>query len=245
MSESIKCGNLTNHNVNKDNKMRVLLTVVFYSIVFACLISGIAFTQDNIIIPDLSKIESEDGWVIFNRSASLIKEKENVAVSFNSQEGDGIAWLEDIEFGDGIIEIDIKGKDVPGNSFVGVAFHGLDDRTYDAVYFRPFNFKSEDPVRKRRAVQYISHPEYTWSKLRHEYPDEYENSVYPVPDPDSFFHAKIVVEKPRISVYVNHSENPSLVVTALSDRNNGWVGLWVGNYSDGTFANLKIIGSTK
>jgi hypothetical protein len=123
--------------------MRVLLTVVFYSIVFACLISGIAFTQDNIIIPDLSKIESEDGWVIFNRSASLIKEKENVAVSFNSQEGDGIAWLEDIEFGDGIIEIDIKGKDVPGNSFVGVAFHGLDDRTYDAVYFRPFNLKAK------------------------------------------------------------------------------------------------------
>jgi hypothetical protein len=25
--------------------------------------------------------------------------------------------------------------------------HGVDGTTYDAVYFRPFNFKSDDPAR--------------------------------------------------------------------------------------------------
>jgi hypothetical protein len=82
---------------------------------------------------------------------------------------------------------------------------------------------------------------YTWNKLRQEHPQKYENTVNPVPDPGSFFHAKIVVEKPKISVFVNDAKEPALIVNELSDRTGGWVGLWVGNYSDGTFANLKII----
>jgi hypothetical protein len=203
-------------------------------------ISGFSFTQETTFNPDLSKIVNEDGWNVFNRKVSLIKNPENVAVYFNGQEGDGFAKLNDFEFDNGIIETDIKGKNVQGNSFVGIAFHGVDEQTYEAVYFRPFNFMSEDPVRKGHSVQYISHPTYTWYKLRQEHPQKYENAVSPIPDPDSFFHAKIVIEKPKISVYVDNAEEPCLVVNELSDRTGGWLGLWVGNYSDGTFANLKI-----
>gem|GEM_PF-6071604 len=29
---------------------------------------------------------------------------------------------------------------------------------YEAVYFRPFNFRSSDPVRKGHAVQYVANP---------------------------------------------------------------------------------------
>jgi hypothetical protein len=225
--------------------MKKMYRAVFYSTVFVFLSFGISFAQDSIFIPDLSKAVNEDGWKIFNRKVSLLKENENVSVYLNSQEGDGIAWLEGFDFGNGTIEVDIKGKDVQRSSFIGIALHGVDENTYDAIYFRPFNFKSEDPVRKNHAVQYISHPTYTWSKLREEHPEEYENPVDPVPDPNLFFHAKIVVEKPKISVFVNDAENPTLVVNKLSDRNNGWVGLWVGNYSDGTFSNLKIINAAK
>ncbi|MGB8317709.1 MAG: hypothetical protein WCE54_06270, partial [Ignavibacteriaceae bacterium] len=131
-------------------------------------------------------------------------------------------------------------KNVQGNSFVGIAFHGLNDTTYEAVYFRPFNFMIEDSVRKSHSVQYISHPVYTWYKLRKDHPGKFENEINPVPDPDSFFHAKIIVEKPKVSVFVNEEKDPCLVVNELSDRSGGWVGLWTGNYSDGTFANLKI-----
>ncbi|HVO74625.1 MAG TPA: hypothetical protein VMT35_11425 [Ignavibacteriaceae bacterium] len=222
-----------------------MLRAVFYSAVFVFLLSWTSFSQDSTFVPDLSKVANENGWKISNRKASLVKENESVSVYFNSQEGDGVAWLEGFNFGNGIIEVDIKGKDVQGSSFVGIAFHGVDEKTYDAVYFRPFNFKSEDPVRKGHSVQYISHPIYTWNKLREEHPGEYENAVEPVPDPNSFFHAKIVIEKPKISVYVNDSKNPSLEIKELSDRNNGWIGLWVGNYSDGTFSNLKIISKNK
>ena len=214
-------------------KIKIVSALVFL------FISQFSLAQET-VTPDLSKIINEDGWNVFNRKVSLIKDSGNVSVYFNGQEGDGFAKLNDFEFNNGIIEADIKGKNIQGNSFVGIAFNGVDEQTYDAVYFRAFNFLSEDSVRKGHSVQYISHPVYTWYKLRQEYPQKYENSINPAPDPDSFFHAKIVVEKPKISVFVNYSEQPCLVVNELSDRTGGWVGLWVGNYSDGTFANLKI-----
>ena len=94
-----------------------------------------------------------------------------------------------------------------------------------------------------RSVQYISHPEFPWFKLRETYPGKYENSVKPVPDPDKFFHVKIVVDKPKVSVYVENSNERSLVVDELSERTGGKIGFWMDFVSDGTFANLKIIPS--
>jgi len=206
----------------------------------------IAFTgefslaQENYTAPDLSKIIAGDGWKIINRKAELIDDSIGKVVHLNSQPGDGVAWLENFDFENGVIEVDIKGKDAQGSSFVGVAFRVVDEETYDAVYFRPFNFMSVDSVKKDHSVQYVSQPDYTWQKLRGEFPGKYENPVNPVPDPDSFFHAKIVIEKPKVSVYVNNSSEPSLVVDELSSRTGGWVGLWVGNYSEGMFSSLKI-----
>ena len=63
----------------------------------------------------------------------------------------------------------------------------------------------------------------------------------PSPDPSAFFHAKIVIEGSSIRVFVNDSAEPCLVVEALSETKSGWIGLWTGNNSDGTFANLRII----
>jgi hypothetical protein len=41
-------------------------------------------------------------------------------------------------------------------------------------------------------------------------------------------------------VYVNNNSNPDLVVEQLNDRRDGNLGFWVGNGSDGDFADLKI-----
>jgi len=43
-----------------------------------------------------------------------------------------------------------------------------------------------------------------------------------------------------VSVFVGDAKEPSLVIDQLNDRTKGLVGLWVGNTSDGDFANLKI-----
>ncbi|MFC1715771.1 hypothetical protein ACFL6S_19035 [Candidatus Poribacteria bacterium] len=204
------------------------------------LVVSLAAGQKNTVVPDLTKISDGESWKLYNREARVIKEDDKTSIYFEAKQGEGVAWLEDLEFGNGTIEVDIKGKDVQGRSFVGVAFRGVDKETYDAVYFRPFNFKSDDPDRRSHSVQYISHPTNTWNKLRIEHPNVYEKPVSPVPDPNTYFHARIVIEKPKVKVYVNDAKEPCLVVEELTERKGGWVGLWMGNGSDGTFVNLKV-----
>ena len=178
---------------------------------------------------------------VVNRTASGFTDGARLGVHLSAAAGEGLAYLRGVDLGDGTIELDIRGKDVEGQSFVGVAFHGVDDSTYDAVYWRPFNFKTDDPMRHKHAVQYVAQPRYPWSKLRNEHPGEYERPVNPAPDPNGWFHVRVVIARPTVSAYVGDATEPSLVVTLLNDRRRGRVGLWVGNGSDGDFANLKIV----
>ncbi|MGD0340933.1 MAG: family 16 glycoside hydrolase [Bacteroidales bacterium] len=176
----------------------------------------------------------------YNRQISQFSEKDKRGIHLSKNENDGIAWLKGIEFSNGTIELDIKGKNVFQQSFIGVAFHGVDNKTLDAVYFRPFNFQSTDPVHKIHAVQYVSHPENTWNLLREKQNGKYEKAVIPAPDGDEWFHAKIVIHYPRVTVYVNGNTEPSLSIDQLNNRKTGKIGLWVGNNSDGDFANLQL-----
>jgi hypothetical protein len=166
-------------------------------------------------------------------NVSILKESDN-GISANR-----IVWLKDFTFSTGTIEVDLKGRDVFQQSFLGIAFHGVDAFTYDAIYFRPFNFQSPDALRKQHTVQYISEPDNGWEKLRSEHPLVYENAVNPFPKAADWFHAKIVVGKDSITVYVNHSPQISLKVKKLNSRNDGLIGLW-NDSLDGDFANLVI-----
>ena len=199
------------------------------------------FAQKEVIEPDLFKIPKGDGWEVFNREASLVTVEENRSVHFNEAEGSGGAWIKNLEFENGIIEFDVKGRDLKGKSFVGIAFRGTDNETYDAIYFRPFNFKSDNELNRSHGVQYVSQPKNTWYQLRREHVGEYEKEVKPVPNPKKFFHAKVVIDGQNISVYVNGSEEACLEVKALNDRKKGKIGLWMGHGSDATFSSLKII----
>lgn len=200
-----------------------------------------SFGQSRAIHPDLAKLAADNRLRIVNRTASSLRDADRTGVRLSEAPGDGVAYLEGIEFANGTIELDLRGKDIQQQSFVGVAFHGVDRATYDAVYFRPFNFRAEDPARRSRAVQYIAHPAYPWQKLRSEHPGKYEQAVSPVPDPNGWFHMRVVVASPKVSVFVEDAEEPSLMVSQLSERGKGLIGLWVGNVSGGDFANLKLI----
>src|SRR5262245_6279374 len=79
-----------------------------------------------------------------------------------------------------------------------------------------------------------------WEVLRNTRPSHYEKPIVPAPDGDAWFHVRIVVEKPRVSVSVNNSQEPSLVVDELSDRKGGGFGLWVGPGLGGYISSLKI-----
>ena len=178
---------------------------------------------------------------VFNRSVSDLNDGARKAVRLTEGAGEGVAYVQGVELANGTIELDVRGKDVLQQSFVGVAFHGLDSATYDAIYFRPFNFRTADSTRHAHAVQYIAHPTYTWQKLRAEHPGVYEKAVNPAPDPNGWFHARVVVADSQVSVWVGDATAPSLVIRQLSHRGHGMVGLWVGNGSGGDFANLRIV----
>jgi len=200
-----------------------------------------AAAQQQAIEFNLAALAEHEGLRTFNRSMSVLSNGTMGGIHLGEAPGDGVAYLEGVEFSNGTIELDIRGKDVPQQSFLGVAFHAVDATTYDAVYFRPFNFRADDPARRRHGVQYISHPTYTWYKLRNEHPDSYEHAVDPTPDPTGWFHVRIVIASPRVSVFVGDATEPSLAVNQLSDRGNGRIGFFVGNNSGGDFANLKIV----
>jgi hypothetical protein len=183
---------------------------------------------------------SEPPPKLFNHQISSFKENERVGFHLDERDGDGVGWWPNIKFANGTIEFDVRGTNVFQKSFVGVAFHGSDGNTYDAVYFRSFNFQTDDPARRAHGVQYIAYPTYTWDRLRAEHPNKYEHEVSPAPNPSEWFHVRIVVEHPKVRVFANKEEKPCLEVEQLSNRKSGWAGIWVGNGSGGDFANLKI-----
>lgn len=191
---------------------------------------------------DLTAVGRDPRWKIAGRTASIIDAKGKRALKLSEGEGMGVVWLDGYDFANGVIEIDMLGRSLPiQRSFVGVAFRVVDAQTHDAVYFRPFNFRAAGPERHNHAVQYVSHPHWSWQTLRSEHPGEYEGAVVPEPDGDEWFHARIVVERPKVSVFVNGANVPCLVVKELSDRAHGSLGLWVGEGSGGYFANLRVM----
>jgi hypothetical protein len=161
-------------------------------------------------------------------------------IHVSERAGNGVIWIQGTDFAQGTIEVDIRGRDVFQQSFVGIAFHGQDDNTYESVYLRPFNFRSDDPVRYQHAVQYIALPDYDWPRLRKEFPEEFENPVDRSLEPKGWVPLRVVVKDRTIQVYAGAVKSPTLVVRKLGKHDRGLIGLWTGNGSDGDFANLRV-----
>jgi len=228
--------------MKRELKRRDFISSCFKAGVICCTLSyGTALAaQDKTVKFDLVSMLENNKLEFFNRQASSFSEEGKNGIRFSKNIGDGIVWLKGVEFSNGTIDLDIRGKDVFQQSFVGIAFHGVDNQTYDAIYFRPFNFQSPEQARKIHAVQYISHPDNTWNILRANHNGMYEKEVVPAPNGNEWFHARIVIEYPNVSVYVNGNPEPSLSIDKLNTRIKGKIGLFAGNNSDGDFANLQI-----
>ena len=152
----------------------------------------------------------------------------------------GVIWIEGSDLAEGTIEVDVRGRDVLQQSFVGIAFHRKDDNTYESVYLRPFNFRADDPARHHHAVQYMASPDYDWPRLRQEFPEQFENAVDPAVGPTDWVPLRIVVKAQTVQVFVGPAKSPTLDVRKLGAIDRGMIGLWTGNNSDGGFANLRV-----
>jgi len=205
----------------------------------------LCLAREKVIAPDLSQINDGKTWTLLNAECDPAMEDGKRVVRLkpkgrvNTPSNIGLALVEGLEFAEGTLEIDLKGKGKFERTFLGVAFNVEDGKTFEAIYFRPFNFMRGDEFRAR-AVQYVAWPEHTWEKLRAGKPGTYESAVKPVPDPSGWFHARIEVTKQKVSVWVDDAKEPCLVVDRLSNREKGKVGLWVDS-NEGAFSNLKIV----
>lgn len=209
-------------------------------VVWITLFLSISASAQRQVRYDLYTLTEKGKMEVFNRELTTFTEDGRKAVRLSKALGEGVAWLPEVDFKQGTIEVDIRGEDVRQRSFVGIAFHGRDSNTFDAVYVRPFNFRAQDEVAKSHGVQYISLPDFTWRTLREKFPNVYESAVVPAPDPNAWLHLKMVVEGNRVLTFINGSNEPSLVVTKVSANLSGKIGLYVADTSGGDFANLVI-----
>lgn len=161
-------------------------------------------------------------------------------------EGGGIVVLPGTSFHDGTIEVDVAGEPRAGatsdaRGFVGVAFRvAADPSKYECVYIRPTNGRADDQVRRNHSTQYISMPEYEWSRLRREAPGRYESYVDLVPG--EWTKIKIEVSGVNARLFVNNSPQPVLVVNDLKHGDSeGAVALWIGLGTEAYFANLRLL----
>jgi hypothetical protein len=199
-----------------------------FALVFMCQLT-------NAQAQDLSK-----DYEPVRRSISSYSSDGKSGIQVDARQESGVVWIKGKEFSSGTIEFDVMGENKPGSSFVGIAFHGKDNETYDCVYFRPFNFVAEKQINRDHMVQYISLPEYDWELLRNTRTGEFEKEIKNAPDPTKWLHAKVQVKDGVVKVFVNEEKEPSLVVKKLNDRTTGKIGFWAGFNSTGRFANLKI-----
>ena len=157
-----------------------------------------------------------------------------------------LAIFSDIEFSDGTIELEVAGKPHStaggmARGFIGVAFRvNKDDPTnYEAFYIRPTNGRAEDQLRRNHSVQYISHPEYTWNRLRKESPGQYESYADLVPG--EWTKLKVVVKGTDARLFVGGAEQPCLIVKDLKrGTSKGAIALWIEPSTDAYFRGLRV-----
>jgi hypothetical protein len=154
--------------------------------------------------------------------------------------------IDGLDFANGVIEADIAGAPAPGagegaRGFVGLAFRLQNDWiTYDAFYLRPTNGRAEDQERRNHAVQYISHPDWPWFRLRKETPSKYESYVDLMAG--VWTKVKIDVRGERARLYVHDQEQPTLIVNDLKTgaQGKGAVALLSGTGTVAHFRSLRV-----
>lgn len=154
--------------------------------------------------------------------------------------------IKDLDFANGVIEVKVWSRivnDAPAfaRGFIGLAFR-IDEHNskFESIYIRPTNGRAEDQVRRNHSVQYFSYPDYKFDRLRKEDPEKYES--YADMGLNEWITIRVEVKGTKAKLFINNNKNATLVVNdlKLGENQNGSIGLWVGNYTEGYFKDLII-----
>lgn len=164
---------------------------------------------------------------------------------FASQDADMLAILGGPDFHDGTIEIEVAGAPRPGTPADARGFIGVSVRTdpqgawSEVFYLRPTNGRADDQLRRNHAVQYVSHPEFPWYRLRQETPGVYESYADLVTG--EWTTMKVVVAGTKARLYVGGASQPCLIVNDLKRGDvAGRIALWANVQTDAYFGSIRV-----
>lgn len=151
------------------------------------------------------------------------------------------------DFRNGIIEVTVLSKllkDAPefARGFIGIAYRiSEDNNTYESIYIRPANARSEDQLRRNHSIQYYAYPDYKFDRLRRELPEQFE--AYSDMELNRWITLRIEVSERQARLYIDKREQPSMIIKAPEPvaLKSGAIGLWVDVGTEGFFADLKIM----
>jgi hypothetical protein len=163
----------------------------------------------------------------------------------DDKRGGGMAVVNGQQLRDGAIEVDVAGRRgryaiADDRGFVGVVFRLSEDRSKsEYFYLRPDNGRAEDQVRRNHSVQYSSHPDFPWPRLRKEFPEKYES--YVDLEPGVWTKMRIEVSGTTARLYVHDNTQPNLIVNDLKHGlSEGGIALWIGPGTEAFFSNLRV-----
>lgn len=152
--------------------------------------------------------------------------------------------VNDIEFHNGVIEVDVCGKlreDAPEHArgFIGIVFRVNElNSEFESFYIRPTNGKNcTDPIRKIHACQYFSYPGYTFSYFREFGMTQYECALDTI-ELNEWSHIKAIIDNDSAKFYVDGKK--AIDVVLKHGDSKGKIGLYVDIGTDGYFKNLKL-----
>ncbi|HJQ67668.1 MAG TPA: hypothetical protein VKA70_01765 [Blastocatellia bacterium] len=139
----------------------------------------------------------------------------------------GFAFMKDVTFEDGVIEVDMAPPTL--RSFMGIVFRFENEDDHEIVYFRPHKSGLDD------ASQYA--PSFNGSACWQLYSGKGFTAPVEIPK-QQWVHARIEVSGLGAKVYFNNSDKPVLEITDLKrGYTRGTVGLWAGA-NGGHFSNF-------
>jgi hypothetical protein len=157
----------------------------------------------------------------------------------------GIAIVPGVTFRNGTIDVEVASTLSPTASgaargFIGIAFRiSPKGERFEYIYLRPTNARADDQVRRNHSVQYSSHPDFPWQRMRKEFPEMYESHA----DMEAGVWTKmrIAVKGDRAELYLHGGAQPALIANGLKLGDvAGGIALWIGPGTVGHFRNLVV-----
>ncbi len=213
-------------------------------IIFTLVAMHEAAAQTTIPLTSLEQVK------LINVDADVVKYKNKTAIQVKAvdmtERLETLVLIPGVTFKNGVIELEVSGQPAPGafpqaRGFVGLAFRvqKREDYEYECFYIRPTNARADNQVQRNHSLQYISHPEFPWHRLRKETPEKYESYVDMLPG--EWIKLKIEVSGATARFFVGDANQPNLIVNDLKRGNSeGGIALWMHASTLAHYRNLVI-----